>query len=628
MLIVLYTVFFSLVCTEIAVRYKKEIVEILPVVFSAFVLLLYILAFINRMWFADIIALAAVLAIIIKEINTKEKNVFQKYTQKLFKPSVIVFSLVCIVGVIALSDRGIWSNDDLAFWSIDTKTIFSLQGFSAFGLQTVPEYGDYPPVSQIIEAWFMHIVGKYDEGLMFSAYFLAMQIYTAPILKNMPSKIITSLMSFVWLFFIYSFGPNILFDLSADVLMGIIYGSVMVLAFYWKNKTGAEYLSLGIMLSVLTLTKSVGIQWAAFALIFILLMEHPVLKFKKQQLWLATPVLSWLSWNVFCRISGRTTYLTQLLKSSVTGQSSQDMYLEYGEAMKKSFFKALKFNQQTSTANLGLGTTDFIVLFLVFLIIWWAIKLIDRHEFGKIFTFMLVTGVAEYAILLFSVLTMFIHETWYTEYEFMLVLLKRYGAPYIIGFLLVVVGVLFERINDNTLAFIRLKFFVKNKKTIIWIAVIAVQLLFVPFEQEIKKYVTYRDNEAPVEYDYNEAVYQKNIEEQRPYFISSVNALGELTDFKAEKILIIHDETVWKQYELRNLRYYVAPLCIYSEIADNIDVQSMTQLVADNKFTGICFISDDTGNNIPKQLGFDDNTETFKVYRINTNNNQLSLAEM
>ena len=628
MLVIIYLLFFGILSANVALKYKKEVVEILPVVFSAFVVCLYILAFFNRMWFMDMIAIVVTTSIIIIQYREKRFDFFKEWLNKLFKPSVLVFLAVAVVGVILLSDRGIWSNDDMAFWAIDTKTIFSLQGFSQPNLQTVPEYGDYPPVSQIIESWLMHIAGGFDEGLMLSAYFLAMQIYTAPILKNMPSKIIPSLMAFVWLFFIYSIGPNVLFDLSADILMGAIYGCILMLTLYWKKKSLFEYVSLGIMLSVVVLTKSVGIQWALFAIIFIVIMEQPVLKFNKYHLFFVAPIVSWISWNIFCRISGRTTYLTEVLKSSVSGQSSQELYLEYGQAMRDSFFKALKFNQQTSSVNLGLGTTDFIVMFLVFIIIWRIVKLIDTTEFKKIFSFMLLTAVAEYAILLFSVLTMFISETWYTQPEFMIVLLKRYGAPYIMGSILVVLCIIFERTDNDTFDFLKLKISLTTKKQIIWALVMLVYFLFVPFGQEIKKYNGYRNNPNPEEYNYNEAVVQKDIEERKPNIISTVNVMNTVKDKKNEKVLILHDESVWKQYELRDVRYYAAPLCIYSEVADNFNRNNFINNIVNGGYTAVCFISDDKDWSLPYQFDTDKTLKTFTMYSVEICNNEIIFDEM
>jgi len=427
MLIILYILFFSLVCSLVAYIYDKEIAEILPPLFSAFVLVLYALAFLNRMWFIDVIV-SAITVVCAWIIFNKSKQEIHKCLKKMLHPSVIVFICAAIIGVLLLSERGLFSDDDWNFWATDVKTLFYLQGFSPAGFNTVPLYGDYPPASQLIEAWLMHICGGWNEGLLFSAYFLAVMVYTVPVLKNIPSGPVAVVISTVWMFLIYSIGPNMMFDISADILMGCVYGSIILLAFYWNKRKKSDYIMLSLMLSVTVLMKSVGIQWALFAIVFIIISDDGFFRNCKNKYVFIFPAIIWLTWNIFCKTAQRTTYLTESLKGAASAGYDSTLLQQYGRDMVKSFFKAFTMPQQKSIFGVGFSIIAFWILAVVIIHIYKKYSLITGEE-SKYFTvFILLSGIVEYGILLFSVLTMFINETWYTQPEYMLVLLKRYSA--------------------------------------------------------------------------------------------------------------------------------------------------------------------------------------------------------
>lgn len=142
MLIVLYILFFVLILFLFADSQKRQIVDVIPVVFSTFVLQLYILAFFNKMWLSDYIISFGILFEI---LVLCKKKLLGKFLLQLIEPSFLIFSIVVITGMTLLSSRGISTFDEWHFWAVDIKSIFSLQGYAAKGFNCAPSFGDYPP---------------------------------------------------------------------------------------------------------------------------------------------------------------------------------------------------------------------------------------------------------------------------------------------------------------------------------------------------------------------------------------------------------------------------------------------------------------------------------------------------
>lgn len=141
MLLSIQLLFLLLLTSALAEKQGKKLVETIPAAFSVFVLLLYILAFFNRMWLVDFIAPIGIFALCY--FRYREKS-FREIAGQVADPSFLVFAAVAAVGMLAVSARGLTAFDDWNFWGPDIKSIFCLQGYAAKGFNCAPDYGDYP----------------------------------------------------------------------------------------------------------------------------------------------------------------------------------------------------------------------------------------------------------------------------------------------------------------------------------------------------------------------------------------------------------------------------------------------------------------------------------------------------
>lgn len=607
MLLSIQILFLLLFTSALAEKQRKKLVETVPVAFSIFILLLYVLAFFNRMWLVDFIAPIGIFGLCY--FRHKEKS-FREIAGQVADPSFLVFVAVVAVGMIAVSARGLTGFDDWNFWGTDIKSIFCLQGYAAKGFNCAPAYGDYPPAMQLVAAWIMHGLGGYREGYIACGYFLIMQVYMAPLLTRIPRRIDVCLAAFIWMFVVFTFGPNIMQGYSPDPLMGIMYGCALVFIFFKEESSGwFEYFNIAAVLSVLILTKSVGIQWAIFAIVFMI--GQAVLQKRKFQLkgalWMLLPFCAWTSWYVFCKLFERTTYLTTLLKTGVIdtplGVFKSQLFKTYGMHIFKSFIKGL-FRQFQSGAFLGIG---FSIVFLFFafiaiIVLFYKVHLLDRTEFNWLLLFTIFSGIVEAGILLFSMETMFLGEFGGNpdlgEADS---LFKRYGCPYTIGTTMLLLQIVFQRLehtcapNQTRLS---KRFSPKGIICSVWLAVIAVSIAVAPVGTLWQSYVTYRNDETQIERSM-EVRYA-----DYPDMIKTINAINAARGSGNQKICIFKDETV--SVDLPGLAYYSVPISLVLENGAGGRVADWSNLARYYGCTAVCFVTDGTDETFLQGIYTDD----------------------
>lgn len=607
MLLSIQLLFLLLLTSALAEKQGKKLVETIPAAFSVFVLLLYILAFFNRMWLVDFIAPIGIFALCY--FRYREKS-FREIAGQVADPSFLVFAAVAAVGMLAVSARGLTAFDDWNFWGPDIKSIFCLQGYAAKGFNCAPDYGDYPPAMQLVAAWIMHGLGEYREGYMACGYFLIMQVYMAPLLAKIPRRIGVCLAAFIWMFVIFTFGPNIMQGYSPDPLMAIMYGCALLFIFFREESSGwLEYFNIAAVLSVVALTKSIGIQWVIFAIIFMI--GQAVLQKKKFQLkgalWGLLPLCAWTSWYVFCKLFERTTYLTTLLKTGVVdtplGIFKSEAFKAYGMYIFKSFVKAL-FRKFQSGALFGIG---FSIAFLFFafiatIVLFYKARLLDRAEFKWLLLFTIFSGIVEAGILLFSMETMFLTE--FGPNPNLMSgdsLFKRYGCPYTIGTAMLLLQIVFQRLEhtcESSETRLSKRFSPRGIVCGVWLAVIAVGVAVAPVGTLWQTYVTYRNNENQIEHSMEERC------ADYPEIIKTVDAVNSTRSFGNQKILILSDGNVTMTQQ--GLAYYSAPIPVILDNGAGGRVREWSGLARYYGCTAVCFVTDGTDETFLQGIYTDD----------------------
>lgn len=584
MLLVVYILFLLLSAFILANRQGKKLVETIPVIFSLFVLLLYILAFFNRMWLIDY---AALLGLIFSVYLLYKKKMLQELIRQLREPSFLIFAVVVVLGMILLSARGIVTHDDWSFWMVDIKSLYCLEGYAAKGFNCSPQYGDYPPAMQLVAVWLMHSLGKFQEGYAYSAYFLIMQVYMAPLLVKVPRNPVVCLGAVVWMFVIFSYGPDILLSLSPDFLMGLVYGCALLFIFS-RGKESFEQFDIAAVLSVLVLMKSIGFQWALFALAFMI--TQRVLQKQKLQiksaLYMLIPTCAGVSWCAFCRIYKRTTYLTAGWIEGMQTLSYFDLeiFKTYKKTLLISYFKALFRKQQTGIfLNIGLSIAFCFFAFIVVILVFRKLQLLQPAESKWLLGFTVFVGILEYAILLFSVETMFIGEYRnYIEVDHMVELIKRYSSPYNVGTTMLLLHILFQRMESllqrNGQDSVKIRRMVCSA----WLCVIAVSIAVSPVDGLWQRYVSYRNYESNLERSMVERL------SNQPCTIKLIEAVNTAREYENQKVLAMMYDNIPMATEYS---YYSVPIPVVLVPSDE-RVYQWYDFLLYYGCTAVCFVTD------------------------------------
>lgn len=441
---------FAIMVIWIAYKEKETVTDVIPVVTCLLTLCLCGLAFGGRLSWSDYGALFVCLVAIIwgfalvRKKQIGELGDFLKAELK--KPGVIVGLAILLFVPLLTSQKVVTWWDDYNFWATDVKALYYLDGFAKKYQNVAPEFGDYPPGTQMLKWWFMHFrADELQEGLMFSGYYFMNLCFLLPLLrfvkKTNPFIMVLSAIV-LWLFPTCTevFGMD---GCCADLTMALIYGAFLVAV---ADKDGHSelfyYARLSLYLMVMVLCKNTGFIWVAFGLLFAYGYEIFRHKYGQKAVAVKTvkrmivvtilPVLAEAGWLLFCLGNRRVAKLTGAAVRMATGNMNVP---EVKEEMIDAFVTAFISYplHRWKTFSVDLSPLALYLLLTVFVIILYKKKLITKWQCRYVGAFLAISGAVFYSINLLSHLTIFAVETQYLEPFGMVSSIERYGAPFTIG---------------------------------------------------------------------------------------------------------------------------------------------------------------------------------------------------
>jgi len=439
----------------IAYKEKETLTDVIPIVTCLLTLGLYGLAFLGELSWSDYGALAVCIAIVVWIVRLRQKrqiNDLCTYVkEELHKPGVLVGLFVLLLVPILTAGKVITWWDDYNFWATDAKALYYLDGFAEKYQNVAPEFGDYPPGTQMMKWWFMHMSPhRLQEGLIFSGYYFMNLCFLLPLLRflkkrNLFVMILTAVV--LWLFPTCTevFGTE---GCCADLTMALIYGAFLVAVVDKNGHSSLFYYGRQILyLMVMVLCKNTGFIWVAFGLLFAYgyafyrnrYEEKNIQKqgIDKQKIFAAVlvtllPILTEISWLAFCLLNRRVAKLTGAAVQMATGgMNVPEVKQEMIDAFITAFISYPLHRWKTFAFDLS--PLALYLLLLIFVVILFRNKLLEKWQFGFVSVFLTVSGVVFYSINLISHLTIFAVETQYLEPFGMVSSIERYGSPFTIG---------------------------------------------------------------------------------------------------------------------------------------------------------------------------------------------------
>ncbi len=421
----------------VSIHFNESMCDVLPVTGAGLILFLYTLGLFGALPVifpvACIFLLVFIFAIIRSE-SKRRKLLLSEIGKRLVSPATLTFIVVSAAVTFLTKDQIFSWWDDINFWSSDAKQIFYLNGFPGKYGNVSPEFGDYPPVTSLFKWIFLQLSGDgYKEGLQFSGYYVLSFLMLLPLVKFVEKagkKLLTVLFTLA-VFMIPGIVNGIVFyGTPADITMGLVYGALLCAIWDREGHTNIFYFGrIAVYTSVLFLTKSVGIEWAVFALIFWFLLYKKDFGIFKA----AVPAaLFYGSWLLFCLINRRVAKVTGLGIKMATGS-----YAVPANAMDKAryFFLGLwtmpMHADHNITFDLPIGGMFIVILAaLVLLIKKGAFK---KGEAKAVSVFFGLTFVVTYGLIFVAHVSLFQSEDQYLDAFAMTNSIARYGAPFILG---------------------------------------------------------------------------------------------------------------------------------------------------------------------------------------------------
>lgn len=447
---------FFIIAVLIAYLWKESLADTLPMTACMLVLTLYGLAFFHKMSLIGILLpVSAILLSVVAVVKNAQKDAAEAANRKerderlkedLLSPALWTYILLTILILIGVTSKVVTWWDDYNFWATDLKSIYALNGFASKYTNVAPEFGDYPPGTQMFKWWILSLAGKgFQEGIAFAGYHLFLFLFALPILKPLGKKqlcLVPLLAPCLWLFpgigEVYGYR-----GFCADLVMAFLYGAALYHILDREDHTGLFYYArIGLELSVLVLCKSTGFLWAGFAILFLAGSEIC----RKQKKWLA-PILTAVipigvggSWMLFClrmhRVTKTTSTAVTYLTTDTYGVSAYTS--DFAKAFLKAFFTEPLHRFRTGI--LDLPPFFMLVLLILLLVLFYKRGLLPKREGLFSCIYLVAAGLLYYGIIFLAHITVFANETQYLESAAMVASIERYGAPFVLGTALCLAG--------------------------------------------------------------------------------------------------------------------------------------------------------------------------------------------
>lgn len=520
----------------LAWRFRITLVEAMPVFVCGLTLVLYVLAFFRRLSWIDGIAVSVIVlsAVWLISREKEERNsILRVCLHNVTQPSFIMGAALLAVAVVCTSAKLVTWWDDFNFWAVDARALYFADGFAGRYGNVAPAFGDYPPGSQMIKWWFLHLnPQEFREGLAFAGYYTMNLVFLFPLLRRWKGKNVffMALMAAA-LWFFPSVGEYFgYYGFCADLTMACIYGGFLYAV--TDRETASEvfyYGRLALYLSVLVLVKSIGFVWTLFGLLFFLLYQRSG---EGRQgngdggkwIWLrrlfaitAPPMVTGGSWMLFClfmrRIANSTT---TAVKYVVTDEYGLSGYMgEYAEAFLRAFFGSPL--HRTESFFFDLTPLGCYLCICLISLLFRKLKLLSARMGKLILGFCTVSGALFYGIIFLAHISIFAGETQYLDTAGMILSIERYGAPFTIGTLLFLAQVWLnngERLFDK-------------EKLPVWIRRYGVQLCFILFVALTANYQIGYDGLAGYRRDTEEQEQEREayVDEEAEAFLQEIEVL-------------------------------------------------------------------------------------------------------
>ncbi len=441
------------IALALSLRHGESLVRTVPVAVCGAGIVLYGLAFLGRLsliaWIAAACLAALAGALFLKMRREGAGKTLRWAAAPLREPQVWI-NAAALAAIAALAHRRLileW--DAYNFWGADIKSLYFRDGFAGYASNVASAYGDYPPFTQL-EIWLLlRLRGTFDEGLIFSGYFLYSGLLLFSALDGLRAKALWKKLLLggagaILLFLLPSVADSSWYrSVYVDPIMGMLFGCLLIEIAGEGPWNGWRTGKCAVFLFALALTKSVGLLWCVYAVAFFLIYRGFRGNLGGAVKLLLPPAAAAGSWWMYCRVMDRTTYLTQAivptagtqLRALLSGTFFKD---ERTMGLIRAWGRAFLLEPVHRERTPGLDLTPALAMLMIFalLLAFRRVGWLEKGKAGRSVLFTAGMFAVTLGVLLVSHLTIFYGESQYLESASMLTQMTRYGGPMYIGLLM------------------------------------------------------------------------------------------------------------------------------------------------------------------------------------------------
>lgn len=455
--------FASLGCL-LSLNYKERVTTVVQTALGIWMLLLYGLAFFQKLSWIDWISVIFIFALLF--YMGKKRLPVKDTVKKLADSPTILFVMTVIIISFLVKDKLVTSNDDLGVWGPEPKSLYMLDGFADKYTNLLSGYSAYHPGAMLVEWWTCHFSpNQFYEGLLFVGIWFIFLCSVAPIFEKFHIKR-------RWAFFLSfpisaililfpSMYSSMNYSLIAEMPMSMVFAGCMLSCFESETHSKQfQFLRFSISLAFLMLIKESGIIFAIFILLFYFILNG----FKKKEK-LDIPTIAYgiggfllaliptLIWRIYCASYERSNYFASAFDSTANNIKAHTFtFTEDLPGYAISMLKAWLGQPLHITNTCGLDLTPLAAALLVIFLCWYCTKIgilkkISALRFGVLY----VTFVIVYMMMLLFMHAYIFGENGYLNPEIMIYSVGRYAEPLFMGTFVYFIALILRKKEEQKL---------------------------------------------------------------------------------------------------------------------------------------------------------------------------------
>lgn len=431
---------FLIIALVLGYYFEVSAIRVMPIVNTGLIVLLFVLAFFQKLKYVDVISVLVVSVSLLLTIIYRNKIDFDRVRKSLLSGSAVFAALSIVAIYFCFRYRMAIDSDELGVWAVEVKSLFFWEGFADKGKHISVLYGDYNPGQMLYEWWTCHFKSEYTEGLMYVGYYWLYIIYTFPILDKLITKkmvVIKSIVAFVCLMIL----PSIMMIMgvifmAAELPMCTIFASMMVSVWDISDREPSklDYIEIMALSVIMILLKSSGAYFVVIVLVWYLILKRLNNKYAFCDLYVSLCLLvgfiPQIIWSIFCNINNRSSYFISVSDSLKSSSDNIRIFVLYLKVIIKTFL----YHPTNVDGNARLNWTFAAVLVIVAAI---SIYMVGMHlvEKNKMIVYGIIYAVSLGIMIISLAYThaFIFEEDRYLQEQVMMCTLSRYLSPLLLG---------------------------------------------------------------------------------------------------------------------------------------------------------------------------------------------------